>query len=360
MTGEGTPFRWDLLAHILGWRRVATGVGTGLALGLLLSPNWKTGTYGLLLRTVGMGFILVVVFGGLEAWPRRLPSWLARWALQVLGVAIAVPAFMFLVYVLSTPAGSPPFWRVQDRLMGFLGLTALGMLVAPWVAMIALLRHINGEARSQALGFELERSEMEKRVLDSRLRLLQAQVEPHFLFNTLANIRELVETQSPQATTVLENLITYLRGAIPRLQSSAMTLEQELALVRAYLEVMHIRMPDRLTFSLRVDQESRALHCPPMAILTLVENAVRHGIDPSEEGGSISIQATARDGLCRIEVLDTGVGVGPGAGSAGTGLANLRERLDLTYAGKARLRISPGSPKGTLAELEFPAYQVFR
>jgi len=229
--------------------------------------------------------------------------------------------------------------------------------VSPWVAMSALYRHINGQAQRQALSFELERSKLARDALDSRLRLLQAQVEPHFLFNTLANVRELVDSGSSQASEVLGSLITYLRAAVPNLHNSATTLGQELELVRAYLELMHMRMPDRLQFAIDADPAALAVQCPPMTLLTLVENAIRHGIDPSEEGGKIDVSVRLQDGRCLAEVKDTGVGLSGGQGSQGlgTGLANLRERLQLVFAGQAQLSLTALEPHGFCVNINIPA-----
>jgi len=219
----------------------------------------------------------------------------------------------------------------------------------------ALLRQITGAARNQALAFELERSELERKAIDARLRLLQAQVEPHFLFNTLANVRELVDAGSPQASPVLNSLIAYLRAAVPRLHEPNSTLAHELELVRAYLELMHLRMPDRLQFAVHADDAAQSVHCPPMTLLTLVENAVRHGIDPSEDGGRIDIRVAVDGERCRAEVVDTGVGLPRAPNGLGTGLANLRERLALTFSDDARLELEPVAPHGVRAALEFPA-----
>ena len=240
-------------------------------------------------------------------------------------------------------------------MQGFGGLTALGIFISPWVALGALVRQKDALARHQALAFELERSELERKALDSRLRLLQAQVEPHFLFNTLANVRELVDSGSPQASAVLASLIAYLRAAVPRLHEPTTTIGQELDLVRAYLELMHMRMPDRLQFALHADDAALALRCPPTTLLTLVENAVRHGIDPSEEGGRIEVRVKVRDGRCLAQVSDTGVGLQPSGDGLGTGLSTLRERLQLFFGGDAQLRLSSLEPHGVCAELDFPA-----
>jgi sensor histidine kinase YesM len=138
------------------------------------------------------------------------------------------------------------------------------------------------------------------------------------------------------------------------------TLGQEVQLVRAYLEVMHMRIPDRLQFEVQADAAALGLRCPPMTLLTLVENAVRHGIDPSEEGGRIEVRVTVRDGRCFASVSDTGAGLRAGTASLGTGIETLRERLRLVFGEGAQLRLGPQSPRGARAELEFPALAAAR
>jgi two-component sensor histidine kinase len=342
------------LALMLRWQRVAFAVGFSLFIGLLMGFGWKSGLMSLLIRVVTLGLVGMLTFGLFEQWPKRMPAWLARWVLQVLGVAIAMPVTTFVIYVLSTQAGAPPFWEVPDRLEGFSALMFLGILLAPWAALAALVRQKDALARHQALTFDLERSELERQALDARLHLLQAQVAPHFLFNTLANVQALVDAGSPQAPAVLRSLIAYLRAAVPRLHEPATTFRQELELVRAYLELMHMRMPDRLQFELHVDDAALALRCPPMTLLTLVENAVRHGIDPSEEGGRIDIDVRVRDNRCVVRVCDTGVGLRQSGNGLGTGLSTLRERLLLIFGADAELRVSAQQPRGVCAELDLP------
>ena len=234
-------------------------------------------------------------------------------------------------------------------------LTGLGLLLAPWVALGALVRQKEALARHQTLAFDLERSELARQALDARLGLLQAQVAPHFLFNTLANVQALVDAGSPQAPAVLKCLIAYLRAAVPRLHEPATTLGRELQHVQAYLELMHMRMPDRLQFALHVDQSALTLRCPPMTLLTLVENAVRHGIDPSEEGGRIEIHVQRRDDRCVVRVSNTGTSLRQSGDGLGTGLSTLRERLQLAFGGDAHLRVSAQQPQGVCAELDLPA-----
>ncbi len=338
----------------LGWRRVVAPLVMSLLAGLLMARDSASPAAGFL-RTVLVGVFATVVFRMLELWPRRLPGWLSRWVLQVVGVGLSVPLATFGLYVVSTDAGAPAFWDDPGRLPAFMNLTVLGMFLAPWMALGALDRQKDSFARRQALAFELERSELERQALDARLHLLQAQVAPHFLFNTLANVRELVDAGSPQASKVLASLIAYLRAAVPRLHEPATTLGQELDLVRAYLDVMHIRMPDRLQFTVEADADARALSCPPMTLLTLVENAVRHGIDPSEDGGRIEVRVRVHAGRCTCEVVDTGVGLRHASDATGTGLAMLRERMQLAFGSEAELRVQAIEPHGVRAELRFPA-----
>ena len=342
------------LAVVLGRRRVLFTLGASALFGLLLSITSLAPTTVVVGRTMLVGLIAMLVFGLFEQWPVRLPRWLGRWALQLVGIVISVPFSALLAYW-ATTGGHPQFDQNEARLAGYATLTFAGVLFAPWIALGAMVRQRDAFARNQALAFELERSELERKALDARLRLLQAQVEPHFLFNTLANVQALVDSGSPQASRVLQSLIAYLRAAVPRLHEPTTTLGQDLQLVRAYLEVMHMRMPDRLQFALQIDDAATGLQCPPMTLLTLVENAVRHGIDPGEEGGRIDVQVRLRDGRCHVRVIDTGVGLQSTGNGLGTGLSTLRERLQLAFGGDAQLRLSEVQPHGVCAELDFPA-----
>lgn len=354
MTNVVTPARPRGFSQLLGWRRVLLALGLSTALWRLLILACPPASE-LPLQACAIGLAALLAFGALERWPKRLPAWLARWALQVLGTAVAIPLSAVVVFTLFAPPGHSPFWQGGHLLGCFTAMNVLGLLVAPWVALGALVRQKEAFARDQALGFALERSELERQALDARLHLLQAQVAPHFLFNTLANVQALVDAGSPQAPGVLRALIAYLRAAVPRLHAASTTLGAELDLVRAYLELMHMRMPDRLVYALHVDETARAVACPPITLLTLVENAVRHGIDPAEEGGRIDIEVRRDDARCVVRVRDTGVGLGGASRGLGTGLANLRERLQLVFGERASLAVSERRPHGVCAELELPA-----
>jgi len=347
-------------SRLLAWPRVRFTLIFAVLVGLPLDLVISGGRPWYLVRTIALGVAALLAFGLFEQWPRRVPPPLARWVLQVIGVAIAMPLTTLPIWVLSSGQGARPFWTSQGELLNFCMMTALALLLAPWGALTALVRQKDALARHQALAFDLERSELERQALDARLQLLKAQVAPHFLFNTLANVQALVDARSPLAAGVLRSLIAYLRAAVPRLDDATTSVGQEAALVQAYLELMHMRMPDRLAFSVNVDEAAMALRCPPMTLLTLVENAVRHGLDPSEEGGRIDVDVRRQGERCLIRVADTGGGFQDATNGLGTGLSSLRERLALSFAGDARLRLSENEPHGVLAEVDLPAQAAAR
>jgi glucose-6-phosphate-specific signal transduction histidine kinase len=317
------------------------------ALGAFAALHTETPLLLEMLRFVFVGCTLLFAFGTLETRPRRLPKWLPRTVLRLLGILLVIPmsaAFLAMV--------SPENRHSLSLLVG------VSVFVAPWIAVAAILRQRDMLVREQAFAFELERSEFERRVSDARLSLMQAQVEPHFLFNTLANIQALVDSGSPQASKVLTSLIAYLRAAVPRMQSQSTTFDDEVQLVHAYLELMQMRMPDRLQYAIHLDPAAARLYCPPMTLLTLIENAVRHGVDPSETGGRIDADLWVRDNRCVIRVKDTGVGLKTTSRGLGTGLSTLRERLKLAFGGDAQLTLTEIVPHGVCAEISFPSREV--
>jgi hypothetical protein len=344
-------------ARIFAWPRLRFTLAVSAAIGVLLGFTYETSTLIVMLRAVIVGCASLFAFGLLERRPKRLPKWLSRTVLRLIGIAIVIPIAAAIAYKLTT-SGDPVPAESAKRMMGYAQLVVTGMLFAPWIAVAAILRQRDAVAREQAFAFDLERSEFERRVSDARLRLLQAQVEPHFLFNTLANVQALVDAGSPQASKVLASLIAYLRAAVPRMQSHSTTLQSEVEMVRAYLELMQMRMPDRLQYAIHLDPAAARLHCPPMTLLTLVENAVRHGIDPSETGGRIDADIWVRDSRCLLRVKDTGVGLRQTGHGLGTGLSTLRERLKLAFAGDAQLTLTEVAPHGVCAEVSFPSREV--
>jgi hypothetical protein len=340
------------VADALPLKRIAVTLVIASLLFALMGPNWKPSWHSLVPRIYVPALAGLLAYSLVERWPRRLPRAVGRWVLQVLATTLAVPAVVLAFYLSTITPGQPPFWDVPERMNGFLILGFLGMMIGSWTAMSALLR----QRDALVVKAERARGAVERQALDARLRLLQAQVEPHFLFNTLANVQGLVDAGSPQASPVLASLVAYLRAAVPRLSQPVYRLGQELDMVRAYLALMQMRLPDRLQFEVEADPALEPLRCPPMALMTLVENAVRHGIDPSLDGGRIELRVRRlNNGRCLAAVRDTGVGLQPTSRGLGTGLATLRERLQLAFDGRAELRLSEVHPHGVLAEIEFPA-----
>lgn len=328
-------------------------IGIALAMAVivaaLLNPYFITPFPVMLGRMLVIAMLLLIAFAAAGRWH---PWGLPRWLVQVLAVVVTAPLATLLVY-LPTIGFMTERFRHEPFLLGYLFITGATLLVAPVLALGSLYRERDAQARAASLAFELERSNLERQALDARLKLLHAQVEPHFLFNTLANVQALVESGSPRAASVLTSLIAYLRAAMPSLQEGGATLGAELALVRAYLELMQMRMPDRLRYSIEVDDDLVPLRFPPMALLTLIENAVRHGIDPSEAGGTIAVRAW-RDagGEVRVVATDSGVGMSETA-VPGTGLANLRERLQAFFGVDASLELNEVMPHGVSAAIVF-------
>jgi sensor histidine kinase YesM len=193
----------------------------------------------------------------------------------------------------------------------------------------------------------------EKQLLQAQLRLLQAQIEPHFLFNTLANVQSLIQRAPEKANTLLEGLIVYLRQSLTSSRSASCTVETEIQLVQRYLELLQIRMGERLQYRIQIPAQVAKLAFAPLLLQPLVENAIRHGLEPKVQGGTIQINGRlSADGRVTIEVVDDGLGFKP-VSVDGVGLSNVRERLALLFDGKAAITITDAKP-GTRAQLIFP------
>jgi sensor histidine kinase YesM len=200
---------------------------------------------------------------------------------------------------------------------------------------------------------EIDRATFEREMAEARLQVLQAQIEPHFLFNTLANVRRLYDKDSAAGGRMLENLMRYLEVALPRIRDSESTLGRDSELVDAFLRIQRIRMGSRLTFSIDIPAALLAHSVPPMMLLTLAENAIKHGLNPSPDGGLIRVMARTDADRLLLSVADTGVGFGPGSG-AGTGLANIRARLAAQFGDHASLALENNDLGGATATITLP------
>jgi signal transduction histidine kinase len=236
----------------------------------------------------------------------------------------------------------------------FLAGEAIRWLILAGVLTLIHEARRRGEAAGRALHeLEVERIALEKRRLEARMQMMQALIEPHFLFNTLATVKRLYRTDLAGGTRMLDSLIQYLQGALPRLREDDSTLGDEIELIGAYLEILRIRMGARLRYELRVAPEARALPFPSMMLITLVENSIKHGIAPSTEGGSIEVRAGVSQRRLEVEVADTGVGFKAASGS-GIGLANIRARLAAIFGEGAQLTLLANEPCGVVARIVAP------
>ena len=209
------------------------------------------------------------------------------------------------------------------------------------------------KARAARSEKEAQQASLSKQLMQAKLAAMQAQIEPHFLFNTLASVDHLIETDPPAASKMQKNLIAYLRAAIPQMRESSTTLAREAEMCRAYLNILQVRMESRLRFDIAIPDELKDVPIPPMMLPTLTENAIKHGLEPKLEGGEIRITAARAGGKLRVSVADSGMGFSEQP-CTGVGLTNIRERLQALYGTGAELIIEPNVPTGTIATIEIP------
>ncbi|HMN46366.1 MAG TPA: sensor histidine kinase [Povalibacter sp.] len=275
----------------------------------------------------------------------------ARWPRVVAStrIVIAAAAVATLIGGLACVlVGIAPYWwlaedagRIVSEWLQGSGFAAF--FIAWPIALTAVTRQRNALVESR------------RQLAESRLHALQAQIEPHFLMNTLANLRHLIRRDGVAAATMLDHLADFLQNALQRTRTTTTTLGQELELIDSYLSIMRIRLADRLTFSIRCEERLKAMVIPPLLLQPLVENAVEHGIEPSEHGGSIDIAIDAASGRLRATIGDDGVGFDAArVNENGVGLKNVRERLATLYGADAVLTVERRGERGTVATLLIP------
>ena len=204
---------------------------------------------------------------------------------------------------------------------------------------------------------ELDLAQRAQQMAEARLAVLHAQIEPHFLFNTLANVKRLFQIDPLAGDRMLDSLMRYLEMALPEMRDKESTLGRELALAEAFLHVHKIRMGKRLDFGFDVSDTLRSVPMPPMMLLTLVENAIKHGVGPQPEGGRIDISANEESGSLAVRVADSGGGFSKTLGG-GTGLANLRARLSALFGAGGRVSFRQNDPSGVIATITIPRPDV--
>ena len=239
--------------------------------------------------------------------------------------------------------------------MAFLFIIASAILKATYKG------RLQAEVKAAEATETAESEQLKRQVVEARMAAMQAQVEPHFLFNTLASIDHLIETDPPRASQMQKNLIALLRASMPTMRDAhptAHNLGREMAVIRPYLEILKVRMEDRLQTEIHVPDGLLSADFPSMMIQSLVENAIKHGLEPKPDGGLLSVRAEIVHGKLAVTVADTGLGFGKAAtAGTGVGLANIRERLQLLYGNKASMVVAENAPSGTLVTLTVP-YQA--
>jgi hypothetical protein len=261
----------------------------------------------------------------------------------------------------------PPEFRadIRERVRGdarrlgigaFLIVIFIPLFLMTMVVKFLVDRSRRAQAFAEVKKQEAESANVNRQIVEARLQALQAQVEPHFLYNTLANVQALTEVDPPLANKMVGHLIQYLRAALPKMRETTSTVGQEVDLVRAYLNILKIRMGARLDFEINVPIELNTLPFPPLMLPSLVENAIKHGLEPQREGGRIDVTAVRVGDQIRMVVSDTGRGIGesPTQAGGGVGLSNIRERLQALFGDDGKLILESNSPKGAKATIEVP------
>lgn len=281
-------------------------------------------------------------------------------------------------------------FSTRNRVIFFAGIPIVGCLIGYWIGLTVLgvdvgrivhgaprvvvaivivsiifstfwYRYLAGKTRLARAEAESERErakavELQRQAIDAQLRSLQAQIEPHFLFNTLANVVCLIDTAPDKARLMLERLIELLRASLAASRSERTTLGQETALIAAYLDILRIRMGERLSYTIDVPPELMNVGIPPLSLQPLVENSIKHGLEPKLEGGSVHLIARTANGALQLDVEDDGLGFSPHPGT-GVGLTNLRDRISSLYGARARLVIEELA-RGTRVRMTIPLAHV--
>ncbi len=234
-----------------------------------------------------------------------------------------------------------------------LQLLFLGVMFGTIITYFFSSREQIAESETRIQEEKIKRLTSEKKAVEANLKFLQAQIEPHFLFNTLSNVLSLLDTDAEKGKSMLMDFVHYLRTSLSKIRGDTTTLGQEIEMIRAYLNIFKVRMGDRLQYSIDIPTSMADLPIPPMLIQPLVENAIKHGLEPKIEGGEISISGEEKNGIIRLEVVDTGLGFRQ-AHHSGMGIANIRERLESLYGDRSQLILEENQPSGLKATIEVP------
>lgn len=338
---------------------------TGVALALVLMaivgifgrvdrPHWWWAS---LLPNIGICLCIVhTLFGVLRLAGRCLPAPLVERMSDVrdLRAGMALGALSLAAIILGMTIG----YTIVPFLVGFKRWGMFVSLPAALTKFAVFILFVMGANRAWWRS-RLRQQQLQTEVKDAHLRLLQGQIEPHLLFNTLANIQSLMDYDPPRAKRMLETFSAYLRASLAQLRQGDSTVDAELDMASQYLSLLQIRMEERLRFRIDASAQARLARMPALMLQPLVENAVEHGLAPMLDGGSVVVHAVVRAGRLEIRVLDDGAGLAapgkPARPGSGMALANLRSRLQAQFGANASLSLRErGGGPGTEAVLELP------
>lgn len=326
-----------------------TGIGVVLNL-LFLHANWVAPV----VVANAAGFSMVIGIVGVWFNYRKIvrKKWTVLGKIVLATVVCGVVTAYGVLVMTDTRIGA-----VWDVVPGFLAvLLGVGLLFAVPMIAVGILRNRQYELLTAQLQADAERERLARELSESKLRLLRAQIEPHFLFNTLGAVQQLAQHGAPRAAELTADLIAFLRASLGDMRCDQVSLEAEFGLVASYLKVMQVRLGERLRFSVDLPRALVEVRVPSMILLTLAENAIKHGIEPALRGGEIALSAHLDGGVLRLRVADSGVGMSvivDKVAGTGMGLDNLRHRLRLAYGDAARLVLEEADP-GLVAEIAIP------
>jgi len=309
------------------------------------SGFWSNFVYS---QSIGLSLLLLIDGGRLVLWPGRAPPMLPMIALVAASIPVAVLGGALLASALVGTRASLPR---PGALWASLAVTVSAAAVGTYFFWT---RERSAHLAAEAAAGRARGAELERQAAEARFRQLAAQIEPHFLFNTLANLRALIETDPPRAIVMLDHLDGYLRASLAASRTHRVPLADECALLASYLEIVAIRMGARLAWRIDVPAALGRITVPPMLLQPLVENAVKHGIEPNPAGGEVTVAARREEATLVLEIADTGLGLGGASTGTGFGVASVRERLAATYGEAASLALEPRAGGGTLATLRIP------
>jgi sensor histidine kinase YesM len=324
-------------------------INTGIA--LILWDNDPRPFWHPLLTVQIYGLCIAYAVNVAAPWEKPRP-------LLIMCIAIAIAVFAGVLLVIVVKGYS---WaHVSERWNVFAWNVVTAFVNGLFFSLLFFVKFREARASAALHRAEAERNLLAKQAVEAELKLMQAQVEPHFLFNTLASVQFLTETDPPQASKLLGHLIAYLRAALPSFRAQSSTLGREFDLARAYLAILQMRMGPRLEYRVDLPDDLAAHPFPPNMLISLVENAIKHGLEPSAEGGTIGIEARRDGERVAVSVSDSGRGLAAANGAAGdtsghgVGLSNLRERLAALFGARGRFTIEDVPPRGTRAIIDVP------